>query len=146
MQRPAPFGVRFKSAMDGQQKGNGDMKIMLLGVAAAIAATSLAAPAAAREGRAFVGIPAGHSGHMNGQAHGGWRRGDGNRDRRSLNQGLVAGDWYGGEEWAIDNNRAWDSDSYNDWWHDQPWRAYPAWMRNNQDCQRRWFSGDTLRC
>jgi hypothetical protein len=57
----------------------------------------------------------------------------------------VAMAWYGGE-WALYNNRSWEADSYNDWWHDRPDRAYPAWLRRNQDCQRQWFSGDTLRC
>lgn len=55
------------------------------------------------------------------------------------------GGWYGGE-WALYNNRTWEADSYNDWWHDRPDRAYPAWMRRNQDCSRQWFSGDSLRC
>jgi hypothetical protein len=60
------------------------------------------------------------------------------------------GDGFGGawvdSEWALYNNRSWEADSYNDWWHDRPDRAYPAWMRRNQDCSRQWFSGDTLRC
>ncbi len=72
----------------------------------------------------------------------------GSRSRHSRNV-VVCGDgfggWYGGE-WALYNNRTWESDSYNDWWHDNPERAYPAWMRRNQDCSRQWFSGDTLRC
>lgn len=55
------------------------------------------------------------------------------------------GGWYGGE-WALYNNRTWEADSYNDWWHDRPDRSYPAWMRRNQDCSRQWYSGDTLRC
>jgi hypothetical protein len=59
--------------------------------------------------------------------------------------GDVVMEWYGGE-WARYNNRSWDSDSYNDWWHDQPLRAYPHWVTTNQDCQRRWFAGDVLRC
>jgi hypothetical protein len=54
-------------------------------------------------------------------------------------------DWYGGE-WARWNNRTWEANSYNDWWHDRPDRAYPAWMRRNQDCMRRWYAGDTLGC
>src|SRR4030095_15325620 len=28
----------------------------------------------------------------------------------------------------------WRENSFNDWWHDRPDRAYPAWMRNNQNC------------
>jgi hypothetical protein len=64
--------------------------------------------------------------------------------RRACNSDVVM-DWYGGE-WALYNNRSWEPDSYNDWWNDRPDRAYPAWMRHNQDCQRKWFAGDTLRC
>lgn len=54
--------------------------------------------------------------------------------------GLYAG------AWADSNNRSWEATSYNDWWHEEPWRAYPAWMRNNRDCARQWYAGDTLRC
>jgi hypothetical protein len=54
-------------------------------------------------------------------------------------------DWYGGE-WALYNNRSWEPDSYNDWWHDRPERAYPRWLSHNQDCARRWYSGDVLTC
>ena len=38
------------------------------------------------------------------------------------------------------------SDSYNDWWHDQPWRSYPRWVSKNEDCQRLWWSGGGWRC
>ena len=76
-------------------------------------------------------------------------RGDRDRDRRHHRGGgcrsNVGMDWYGGE-WALYNNRSWDPDSYNDWWHDRPERAYPRWMTRNQDCARRWYSGDTLTC
>jgi hypothetical protein len=57
----------------------------------------------------------------------------------------VVMDYYGGE-WALYNNRSWEPDSYNDWWHDRPERAYPRWMSRNQDCARRWYSGDVLTC
>lgn len=53
--------------------------------------------------------------------------------------------WYEGD-WAYANNRSWESDSYNDWWHEEPWRAYPHWMMNNQGCARQWYAADTLRC
>jgi len=36
--------------------------------------------------------------------------------------------------------------SYNDWWHDQPWRSYPRWVTKNEDCQRQWWSGGGWRC
>jgi len=74
-------------------------------------------------------------------------RGDRRGDRRGRDacRSDVVMDWYGGE-WAQYNNRSWEPDSYNDWWHDRPDRAYPAWMRRNEDCQRQWFSGDVLKC
>ena len=59
------------------------------------------------------------------------------------------GDGFGG--WAYyegdyDANRSFDPDKWNDWWHDRPDRAYPAWMRRNQDCARVWYSGSELTC
>jgi hypothetical protein len=67
------------------------------------------------------------------------------RHRRSACRTDVVMDWYGGE-WALYNNRSWEPESYNDWWHDRPERAYPRWMSRNQDCARRWYSGDVLTC
>ena len=78
-------------------------------------------------------------------------RGDfrGDRDRRHHRGGGcrsdVVLDSYGGE-WALYNNRSWEPESYNDWWHERPERAYPRWMTRNQDCARRWYSGDVLTC
>jgi hypothetical protein len=46
----------------------------------------------------------------------------------------------------FDGNRGFDPDKWNDWWHDRPDRAYPRWMSHNQDCARRWYSGDVLTC
>jgi hypothetical protein len=128
------------------------MKIMLLAAVGAFAAGALTAPAAAEQGGFggrggdFVGVPAGTLSVRNGFRHdcvgfNGECRGQRNRGGR----GDVVLDWYGGE-WALYNNRSWEPDSYNDWWHDRPDRAYPAWMRRNENCDRRWFSGDTLRC
>ena len=65
---------------------------------------------------------------------------------RSSRGGDGGGVWVNGGEWARHNNQAFQSGSYNDWWHDRPDRAYPAWMRNNQNCQRQWYAGNTLRC
>ena len=72
------------------------------------------------------------------------RRGDGRRHRGG---DCIAGGWgwYGGE-WALYNNRSWESDSYNDWWHDRPDRAFPRWVQNNQNCERIWSSGSGWRC
>ena len=73
------------------------------------------------------------------------RRDDRRGGRRSGT--VVVGDLnhYGGE-WALYNNRSFESDSYNDWWHDRPDRAYPRWMSNNQDCQRQYWTGNGWRC
>ena len=73
-------------------------------------------------------------------------RGDGRRDHRG-NRGGDA--FFGG--WGYydpDFNRSWDSDSYNDWWHDRPDRAYPRWVQHNQDCapERMWQGGGVWRC
>jgi hypothetical protein len=40
----------------------------------------------------------------------------------------------------------WRSDSFNDWWHDRPDRAFPRWVANNQDCRRRYWAGGDWRC
>lgn len=125
------------------------MKSMLLAAAGALAAVVLSsAPSQARNFRSsgqIVGqqgfacdnlIRSGRSFHGD----------DRMRDRRrAVCNSDVVMDVYGGE-WALYNNRTWESDSYNDWWHDRPDRAYPAWMRHNEGCQRMWFAGDTLRC
>ena len=49
-------------------------------------------------------------------------------------------------DWEYTGNQVWRSDSFNDWWHERPDRAYPAWVQRNRDCQRKWWSGDSLRC
>jgi hypothetical protein len=47
-----------------------------------------------------------------------------------------------------DINRDWDSDSFNDWWHDRPDRAYPRWISHNDNCtpDRMWWSGSGWHC
>jgi hypothetical protein len=70
------------------------------------------------------------------------------RNRRDRGDTIIVGDGFGyyGGEWARWNNRTFESDSYNDWWHDQPWRSYPRWTTQNLGCDKRWYSGDILRC
>lgn len=73
---------------------------------------------------------------------------DGGRHHRRFDDGaLFAGPW-SPEAWAIYNNRSWDADSYNDWWHDRPDRAYPRWVQHNQNCtpDRMWWSGSGWHC
>jgi hypothetical protein len=139
------------------------MRPQLLGVAAAVAAIAFpAAPALAGSSDApfagfgsapaFAEVQPGipvrvHRGSGNWNGHH-----DGDRHRRHRSDRgdtVVVGDgwgWYDGGQWALYNNRSWESDSYNDRWHDQPWRAYPRWMSQNLGCEKRWYSGDILRC
>ena len=128
------------------------MRLVLLGLAASAAACFLPASAGAQSlsasgssgsfGRSgdFVGRP---DGHFDGRFDN--RRHRDRRGRRFDDNAVYVSEWYGGE-WARYNNRGWESDSYNDWWHDQPWRSYPRWVSTNQDCARRWWSGGGWRC
>lgn len=113
------------------------MRVIMLGLAAAAAALALSGPAQAGESfipdHVSVAAPASP---LSGGSGGSGRRGGGG--------GL--GVWVNGGEWALYNNQSWQSDGFNDWWHDRPDRAYPAWMRNNQNCARQWYAGSTLRC
>ena len=73
-------------------------------------------------------------------------RRDDRRRGRSSDTVVIGNLGYYGGEWALYNNRSFESDSYNDWWHDRPDRAYPRWMSNNQDCQRQYWTGSGWRC
>jgi hypothetical protein len=133
---------------------------MLLGLTAAIAVMAITTPATAgTPEEPFVGIPnakgavgtlgfdptVGGGGFHVGIGHPGF--GDNRFDRgRGHGGSSDLGIWVNGGQWAQYNNRTFESDSYNDWWHDRPDRAYPAWMRNNRDCARQWYAGSTLRC
>jgi hypothetical protein len=68
------------------------------------------------------------------------------RERRRYNRddgGYFIGDLRDG----YDINRGWAADSYNDWWHDRPDRAFPRWMSSNgQSCQRQYWTGSGWRC
>lgn len=126
------------------------MSKMALGIMAGIAAIGLAAPAAAgTPEEPFVGVPNVNAtvGTLGGAQPGsviGFGKHRFNSFGRSSSGG--GGVWVNGGEWARHNNPAFQSNGYNDWWHDRPDRAYPAWMRNNQNCQRQWYAGNTLRC
>ncbi|HEU5286059.1 MAG TPA: hypothetical protein VFU20_06055 [Sphingomicrobium sp.] len=125
------------------------MRIMVLGFAAPLAAVALpAAPAVALDPASpqfTVGAAAGVTVHRGqpGRFDRGFRR-DGDRDDRRRHRGgddfvfIYDRDWQG--------DTAWRANSYNDWWHERPWRAYPRWVRSNQDCERVWQGGGTWRC
>jgi hypothetical protein len=152
-------------------KGMSDMTRMLLAAAACVAALGAGTVSAQAQmfagyhgtpsaGSGFTRVEVGHDGRFGrggfdncfssrdvrfSESGEGRHHGDGDGRHRGDRCGDGFIDYYGGE-WALYNNRSFDSDSYNGWWHDRPDRAYPAWMRRNQDCQRPWFSGDTLTC
>jgi hypothetical protein len=123
------------------------MRNVLLAVTAALAAAVSAAPAAAQyyQGTSFAPSTASSASTNFRFSQSGDGRYDGRRDMRRRGRTDVVLDWYGGD-WARYNNRSWDADSYNDWWHDRPDRAYPRWVTQNQGCERKWFSGDMLHC
>jgi len=123
------------------------MKHVLLAAAAICAAAALpTAPAQAQSsaGAAFVGVNTGGSGVRIHRGFGG--QGDHRRRDRRFDDEAQIGTWVDGGEWALYNNRSWQPDSYNDWWHDRPDRAYPRWMLSNQNCERKWWSGSGWKC
>ena len=138
------------------------MRRVALAAAVALAAITISpAPVSAQQfgDQAFPNVGFSSSNHHRGfpRAVAPERRGfdcdsRGGRHDRRRHRRADCGDgffpWYGGGEWALYNNRSWESDSYNDWWHDRPDRAYPRWVRHNRDCdpERMWWSGDGWHC
>ena len=116
------------------------MRALTLGLAALMVAVPVApAQALDRDGVRSGGSVRVHSGHRGGDRH------DGRHDRRRhRDQGDVfISDW-GYDDW--DCGRTWESNSYHDWWHDRPDRAFPRWVQSNQNCERIWSSGAGWRC
>jgi hypothetical protein len=113
------------------------MRALLIVTAASLAAITVPAGSAAAEDNdgAFVGIPST-------TIDSGFGRGFRNDRRRVRSQG---GDIFLGD-WEYTGNQTWRPDSFNDWWHERPNRAYPAWVQRNRDCQRKWWQGETLTC
>ena len=130
------------------------MRDVLLGIAASLAAVAIpAVPAAAQDWAAsqFTASPASIT-VLKGEParfHGDFRRDRRDRDRRhhdrrrdrGFDDGLV---FFGDREWQGDT--AWRANSYNDWWHERPARSFPRWVRNNEGCERVWWSGGGWRC
>ncbi len=120
---------------------------MLLAIIGGTAAIGLAAAAnAGPQDVPFVGVPNANSAVGTFGGSFGGHTGFGKHGFNSFGRSAGGGVWVNGGEWARYNNPAFQSGGYNDWWHDRPDRAYPAWMRNNQNCQRQWYAGNTLRC
>ena len=122
------------------------MRVVLLAAAGLIAAAAFTTPAAAQSWGAagFTGVTA-HSGNVtswpgfrgsfNGRHD---RRRDGRRDG-----GYDAAYLYPPE---YQGDSAWRADGFNDWWHERPWRSYPAWMTRNKNCERMYWSGGGWTC
>jgi hypothetical protein len=124
------------------------MRTLLFAIASLAVAAPASADAQSAPGMQFSARSG--SGHHGGFGKGGGfdrrdGRHDGRRDdRRHRGHGDDVVYYDGYREYQGDT--AWRSDSFNDWWHDRPDRAYPRWVAANQNCERKWFAGDTLRC
>lgn len=125
------------------------MRTIWLGLAASLAAVVPAAPAAAFDppGSQFTDGATGVTVHRSrpGRFDGGLRSDgrDHDRDHRRRHRGGDAIFIYD-REWQGDT--AWRANSYNDWWHERPWRSYPRWVQNNSNCERVWQGGGVWRC
>ncbi len=128
------------------------MRLTLLGLAALTAAAATSAPVAAQSlgaagftGSAFSPSSSntGSGGFTGVTVHRG-SGGDEMRDQGRRNRDN--GGFYAFPRESYDINRVWASDSYNDWWHDRPDRAFPRWVSQNQNCERQWWSGAGWHC
>jgi len=129
------------------------MRSALLGLTAplaAVAALTFSTPATAETqalataGFAAQGAFPARDGGTEVRIHRGMGDSDGHHRRRHRDN-VVVGNWYG-DDWAYYNNRSWEPDSFNDWWHDRPDRAYPKWVWHNDNCDRMFWAGGGWRC
>jgi hypothetical protein len=144
-------------------KRSSHMQRVLLGFAAAAATIVISAPAGAQSlatsgfsassafGQAELIAAPSSDGRLVGTVrHFGGSRGEGRHFRHiHVGDGFGSGFAYAGgyyDEGDFDGNRSFDPDLWNDWWHNRPDRAFPRWVRHNQDCQRLWWSGGGWRC
>ena len=113
----------------------------LLLAAAALLAVAAVAPAPAEAQRRDSSGFSGGSGKSFGDGFRFDRRDGDRRDRRRRN---ADGDIFIGE-WPQQGDTAWRADGFNDWWHDNPSRAFPRWVQSGK-CERMWWSGGGWRC
>lgn len=117
------------------------MRALLAFTAVSLAAITLpAAPAQADDVQTFGFVSGGWTSRVDSGSFG---PGDGDRRHRRHHRDDGAVFIYDRD---YQGDTAWRSDSFNDWWHDRPERAYPRWMLSNQNCDRRWYQGDVLTC
>ena len=122
------------------------MRVLLATAAFLAAAAVPAAPAEARDGprATFVAPHGGQTlhGSLPPSFRGDFdRRRDGRRHRRS-DEAIFLGNWGYND---IDGGSVWRRDSFNDWWHESPNRAYPKWVTSGT-CDRVYWAGGGWRC
>ena len=135
------------------------MHRMLLGLAASAAVIVPAAPAHAERwsnpGFAAAANVTVHRGSSPSNRH--WRDGrrdrdrDGRRHRRDRFPRDPHRDRFDDTVFISDygyyeDNPAWQSDGYNDWWHERRSRNTPRWVHNNQNCERQYSTGAGWKC
>ena len=123
------------------------MRLVLLGLAAPLAVITAVVPAQAQNftsssnsgafPRAVQMPPPGAAIFGGGGGHHG-------RRHHGRGNDVIVGGW--GGYYDADVNRSWDSNSFNDWWHDRPDRAYPRWVQHNDNCERVFWVGEGWRC
>lgn len=118
---------------------------VLLSLAASVALAFVSTPAAALDSRVTTQPHVHPPFYMDSRT-----KGPGHDQRVHVHGGYPVGYGYAGYGYGdysdFDGNRSFDPDTWNDWWHERPERAYPRWLSRNQDCARRWYSGDVLTC
>jgi len=127
------------------------MRTLMFAIASLAIAAPVSADAQSAPGMQFSARSG--SGHHGGGFGNHDRRRDGRHDGRNDvfrdgrgDRGNFDGVVYYDDYREYQGDSAWKSDSFNDWWHDRPDRAYPRWVTANQNCERQWYAGDTLRC
>lgn len=120
------------------------MNRLLLAAAATTAFTVSSAPLFAQQS-VGVGIPRART-YSHHRLYSREARRPMNRTRNDQDAGDVG--WSGYELQSSYDDRDWSADSGNDWWNDRPERAFPRWVRHNQNCSpdRMWWSGSGWHC
>lgn len=119
------------------------MRALSLAVAAPLAAIAIPAAPAYAQFAAGPGSGASVAVHRGGDDD---KEHDWRRHRRLPVTVVVGAPWGAPEGWALYNNRSWEPESFNDWWHERPHRSYPRWVQSNQNCDRMWWGGGVWRC
>lgn len=117
------------------------MRNLLLAAAALLAVGAVAPTSAEAQRRHSSGFSGGTSAVDDIRFD---RRDRDRRDRRRDRDRDADGDIFIGE-WPQQGDTLWRSQGFNDWWHDNPSRAFPRWVQTGT-CDRMWWSGGGWRC